>query len=149
MVAVLAAIILGVVLYFTFLSKKNEGKYKGVTEKIYNFFSFNKFYTEEIMKLLYIVMAAVLVVVEMCIRDRVNTVPEEYFLEDTEDLLDELDPRGDRMNTFYIYDEFSLLLGEYRAKKREYELMIRKEQKQTREQLRREHGVQLTPKRCV
>ena len=61
-VAVLAAIILGVVLYFTFLSKKNEGKYKGVTEKIYNFFSFNKFYTE-IMKLLYIVMAAVLVVV--------------------------------------------------------------------------------------
>lgn len=62
-VAVLAAIILGVVLYFTFLSKKNEGKYKGVTEKIYNFFSFNKFYTEEIMKLLYIVMAAVLVVV--------------------------------------------------------------------------------------
>ena len=76
----------------------------------------------------------------------VNTVPEEYFLEDTEELLDELDPRGDRMNTFYIYDEFSLLLGEYRAKKREYELMIRKEQKQTREQLRREHGVQLTPK---
>lgn len=62
-VAVLAAIILGVVLYFTFLSKKNEGKYKGVAEKIYNFFSFNKFYTEEIMKLLYIVMAAVLVVV--------------------------------------------------------------------------------------
>ena len=34
----------------------------------------------------------------------VNTVPEEYFLEDTEDLLDELDPRGDRMNTFYSYD---------------------------------------------
>ena len=67
-------------------------------------------------------------------------------MEDTEDLLDELDPRGDRMNTFYIYDEFSPLLGEYRAKKREYELMIRKEQKQTREQLRREHGVQLTPK---
>ena len=46
----------------------------------------------------------------------------------------------------YKRQEFSLLLGEYRAKKREYELMIRKEQKQTREQLRREHGVQLTPK---
>ena len=51
----------------------------------------------------------------------VNTVPEEYFLEDTEDLLDELDPRGDRMNTFYIYDEFSPLLGEFRKKKKEYE----------------------------
>ena len=48
----------------------------------------------------------------------VNTVPEEYFLNDTEDLLDELDPRGDRMNTFYIYDEFSPLLGEFRKKKK-------------------------------
>ena len=76
----------------------------------------------------------------------VETVPEEYFLEDTEDMLDELDPRRDRLNTFYIYDEFSPLLGEYRGKKREYELLIRKEQKQARERLRREHGVQLTPK---
>ncbi len=76
----------------------------------------------------------------------VDTVPEEYFLENTEDLLDELDPRKDRMNTFYIYDEFSELLGQYRAKKREYELMIRKEQKQARENLRKQHGVQLTPK---
>ena len=76
----------------------------------------------------------------------VNTVPEEYFLEDTEDLLDELDPRGDRMNTFYIYDEFSPLLGEFRKKKKEYEQLIRKEQKGTRERLRREQGVTLTPK---
>ncbi|MGN1334592.1 MAG: hypothetical protein ACI4U1_05705 [Anaerovoracaceae bacterium] len=76
----------------------------------------------------------------------VNTVPEEYFLEDTEDLLDELDPRGDRMNTFYIYDEFSPLLGEFRKKKKEYEQLIRKEQKETRERLRKEQGVTLTPK---
>ena len=73
-------------------------------------------------------------------------MPEEYFLEDTEDLLNELDPRGDRMNTFYIYNEFSPLLGEYRGKKREYELLIRKEQKQAREDLRKEYGIQLTPK---
>lgn len=76
----------------------------------------------------------------------VETVPEEYFLEDTEALLDELDPRGDRMNTFYIYDEFSSRLGEYRKQKREYEVQIRKVQKQTRERLRKEQGVQLTPK---
>lgn len=76
----------------------------------------------------------------------VNTVPEEYFLEDTEDLLDELDPTGDRLNTFYIYNEFSELLTELRAKKREYEVEIRKAQKQKREELRKEHGVQLTPK---
>ena len=76
----------------------------------------------------------------------VNTVPEEYFLEDTEDLLDELDPTGDRLNTFYIYNEFSELLTELRAKKREYEVQIRKVQKEKREELRKEHGVQLTPK---
>ncbi len=76
----------------------------------------------------------------------VDTVPEEYFLADTEALLDELDPRRDRMNTFYIYNEFSPLLEEYRTKKKEYEQQIRREQKQTREELRKKYGVQLTPK---
>lgn len=76
----------------------------------------------------------------------VNTVPEEYFLEDTEDLLDALDPTGDRLNTFYIYNEFSPLLAELRAKKREHELLIRRAQKSGREELRKKHGVQLTPK---
>ena len=78
--------------------------------------------------------------------ETVLTVPAEYFLEDTEDLLDELDPTGDRLNTFYIYNEFSPLLTELRTKKREFELQIRKEQKQTREELRKKYGVQLTPK---
>lgn len=76
----------------------------------------------------------------------VNTVPEEYFLADTEALLNELDPTGDRLNTFYIYNEFSELLTQLRAKKREYEVQIRKAQKQKRDELRKEHGVQLTPK---
>ncbi len=76
----------------------------------------------------------------------VDTVPEEYFLADPEALLDELDPRRDRMNTFYIYNEFSPLLEEYRTKKKEYEQQIRREQKQAREELRKKYGVQLTPK---
>lgn len=74
------------------------------------------------------------------------SVPEEYHLENTEDLLDELDPSGDRLNTFYIYDEFSEKLGELRSKKREYELLIRKAQKKRRDEIRREFGIQLTPK---
>ena len=61
-VAILLAVVLSIVLYFTFLSKKYEGKYKGAKGKIYNFLSFNKFYTEDIMKLLYVVSVAVLVV---------------------------------------------------------------------------------------
>ncbi len=76
----------------------------------------------------------------------VNTVPEEYFLADTEDMLDELDPTGDRLNTFYIYNEFSEKLTELRTKKRDYELQIRKEQKAKREELRKTQGVMLTPK---
>ena len=76
----------------------------------------------------------------------VNTVPEEYFLADTEDLLDELDPTDDRLNTFYIYNEFSEKLTELRTKKRDYEVLIRKEQKAKREELRKTQGVMLTPK---
>lgn len=62
-IAILVAIILAVVFYFTFLSKKNEGKFTGTKEKIYNFFSFNRFYTEEVLKLFYIVSAAVITVI--------------------------------------------------------------------------------------
>ena len=64
-IAILAAVILSIVLYFTFLNKKNERKYKGFTGKIYNFFNFNKFYAEEILKLVYIISAAVLTVVSI------------------------------------------------------------------------------------
>ena len=96
--------------------------------------------------------------VEECAEDRLvkaesdeasgnfTTFPTEYILEDTEALLDELDPRHDRINTFYIYDEFSPKLGELREKKRLIEVSIRKEQKETRERLRKEYGVNLTPK---
>lgn len=75
-----------------------------------------------------------------------SNVPATYHLEDTESLLDELDPSGDRLNTFYIYDEFSEVLSDLRAKKREYERLIRKAQKKRRDEIRREYGIQLTPK---
>ena len=73
-------------------------------------------------------------------------VPADYVLEDTTELLDVLDPRKDRINTFYIYDEFSEKLKELRGKKREFEVAIRKEQKARREEIRKEHGINLTPK---
>lgn len=73
-------------------------------------------------------------------------VPEEYVLEDTTDLLDVLDPRKDRINTFYIYDEFSEKLRALRGKKRELELAIRKEQKAKREEIKKQYGINLTPK---
>ncbi|MCQ2551667.1 MAG: hypothetical protein MJ146_05725 [Clostridia bacterium] len=75
-----------------------------------------------------------------------DKVPEEYILEDTTDLLDLLDPRKDRISTFYVYDEFSPLLGELRAKKRQSEIAIRKAQKEKREEIKKEYGIMLTPK---
>lgn len=79
------------------------------------------------------------------IDDEIN-IPEEFILEDTEDLLDILDPRHDRLNTFYIYEEFSEELGKLRLEKRNLEILIRKEQKEIKEKLRKEYGLELTPK---
>lgn len=61
-IGMLVAVILAVVVYFTFLSKKNEGKFTGFKGKVYNFFCFNKFYAEELFKLIYIILAAVITV---------------------------------------------------------------------------------------
>ena len=83
---------------------------------------------------------------QLTVRNGEYLVPEEYILEDTTELLDVLDPRKDRINTFYIYDEFSAKLKELRGKKRELELAIRKEQKAKREEIKREYGIMLTPK---
>ena len=62
-IAILVAIILGVVLYCTFLKKENEDKYTGWKKVAYDFFNFNKFYTEYIMKLVYVMLTAAFVVV--------------------------------------------------------------------------------------
>ncbi|MBQ2845530.1 MAG: hypothetical protein IJE75_00125 [Firmicutes bacterium] len=45
--------------------------------------------------------------------------PKEFVPEDTEALLDVLDPGGDRLNTFYIYDSFSEKLEQLRREKKE------------------------------
>lgn len=73
-------------------------------------------------------------------------VDGEFVPQETEALLDVLDPRGDRMNAFYIYDEFSEKLAGYRSRKRELDREIRKAQKARKEEIRREYGIVLTPK---
>ena len=83
---------------------------------------------------------------QLTVRAGDNLVPAEFILEDTTDLLDILDPRKDRINTFYIYDEFSARLKELRGKKRELELAIRKEQKVLKEEIKKQYGIVLTPK---
>ena len=75
-----------------------------------------------------------------------HLVPDEFILEDTTDLLDILDPRKDRINTFYVYDEFSEKLGNLRKHKRDLELKIRREKKAQKEAIKEKYGVVLTPK---
>ncbi|HZK88239.1 MAG TPA: hypothetical protein VFC27_03710, partial [Anaerovoracaceae bacterium] len=71
---------------------------------------------------------------------------EEFQLEEIKPLLDTLDPRGDRINTFYIYDEFSKDLAPLRAEKRETEILIRKEQKRLKLELEAKYKLVFTPK---
>lgn len=56
---VIAAVSLigGIVLYFTFLAKRNEGKFKGFLGWVYEFFNFKKFTIEAILKITYLILA--------------------------------------------------------------------------------------------
>jgi DNA mismatch repair protein MutS2 len=75
-----------------------------------------------------------------------HQLPLEFILIDTMELLDTLDPRKDRMNTFYIYDDFSEKLGNLRKRKRELEINVRKAQKIIKQQIEAQYGISLTPK---
>ena len=56
-VSLVLAIIGGIVLYFTFLRKANEGKFEGFLGWMYDFLTFKKMVIENILKILYLVMA--------------------------------------------------------------------------------------------
>ena len=75
-----------------------------------------------------------------------HQLPSEFILIDTIELLDIMDPRKDRMNTFYIYDDFSEKLGDLRKRKRELEINARKAQKVIKQNIESQYGISLTPK---
>ncbi|WP_310605529.1 zinc ribbon domain-containing protein [Anaerosporobacter sp.] len=53
----LAALVISLVVYFTFLSKGNEGRFKGVTAWFYDVLHFNKLIMEPLFKLIYMFAA--------------------------------------------------------------------------------------------
>ena len=61
-IAAAIAAVLGVVLFFTFFRRKNEGRFFGVKGKIYNFMNLNRFYAEDLLRLVYIVATCVVTV---------------------------------------------------------------------------------------
>ena len=56
-IAAVIAVIGGLVLYFTFLSKRNEGKFKGFWGWTYDFLNFKKFTIEALLKITYLMFA--------------------------------------------------------------------------------------------
>ena len=88
----------------------------------------------------------------MLLMEKIRTIsgridlPAEYVPETVTELLDVLDPSGDRLNTFYIYDSFSEKLAELRREKKNMEREIRGRQKALRKEIREKHGLSLTPK---
>ena len=57
-ISAVVAIIGGIVLYFTFLSKKNEGKFTGFLGWMYDFLTFKKMVIENILKIVYLIVAS-------------------------------------------------------------------------------------------
>ena len=55
--AIIISLIAAVLIFFIFLSKKNEGKFKGFLGWMYDFLSFKKLAVEAILKILYITLA--------------------------------------------------------------------------------------------
>ena len=56
-VSIILAVVGGILIYFLFLSKKNEGKFKGFVEWLYDFLSFKKMFMEALLKITYLIVA--------------------------------------------------------------------------------------------
>lgn len=56
-VSLVVAILGGIVLFFTFLSKQNENKFTGFLNWLYDFLSFKKMLLEPLLKIVYLIMA--------------------------------------------------------------------------------------------
>ena len=55
--ALVIALIGGIVLYFTFLARKNENKFNGFLGWAYDFLNFKKFLAETLLKISYLIIA--------------------------------------------------------------------------------------------
>lgn len=56
-VSVILAVIGGILIYFLFLNKKNEGKFNGFVGWLYDFLSFKKMFMEALLKITYLIVA--------------------------------------------------------------------------------------------
>lgn len=55
-IAAVLAVVGGLVLYFTFLSKKNDGKFKGFLGWLHDFLTFKKMFIENLLRVTYLIL---------------------------------------------------------------------------------------------
>ena len=55
-ISAVLAVVGGLVLYFTFLSSKNDGKFKGFLGWMYDFLTFRKMMLESILRIFYLIL---------------------------------------------------------------------------------------------
>ena len=75
-----------------------------------------------------------------------NVNIEELKIKKIENLEKSLDPRGDNINTFYIYDEYSKKLINLRNRKRKIKKEMSKEKESIREKIKEEYDLTLNLK---
>ena len=56
-ISAVLAVVGGIVLYFTFLKKSNDGKFSGFLGWMYDFLTFKKMLIENLLKVLYLIVA--------------------------------------------------------------------------------------------
>ena len=56
-ISLILAVIGGILIYFLFLNKKNEGKFNGFVGWLYDFLSFKKMFMEALLKIIYLIVA--------------------------------------------------------------------------------------------
>ena len=57
-ISAVLAVVGGIVLYFTFLKKANDGKFSGFLGWMYDFLTFKKMLIENLLKILYLIVAS-------------------------------------------------------------------------------------------
>lgn len=66
-VAIVIGVIGGIALYFTFLSKKNENKFKGFLGWMYDFLSFKKMLIENLLRITYLILTITVTLASFCV----------------------------------------------------------------------------------
>ncbi|MBR1718267.1 MAG: hypothetical protein IJ715_03245 [Bacilli bacterium] len=64
-ISFVAAIVGGIILYFTFLSKNNDGEFEGFKRKLYDFLNFKTLTIEALLKICYLITSIFITLISL------------------------------------------------------------------------------------